>query len=78
MNQHDRGIFGAPEAEIRYAHGDFKVTRNGSFVRCAVTGQPIPLDDLKYWSVERQEAYASTDAVLTRLRQIRSPAVFGR
>jgi hypothetical protein len=36
-------------------------------VRCAVTGEPIPLDQLKYWSVERQEAYASPDAVVDRL-----------
>ncbi len=78
MNQHDRGIFGAPEAEVRYAHGDFKVVRSGSFVRCAATGQPIALDDLKYWSVERQEAYASPEAALKRLRQVKAPSVFGR
>ena len=34
----------------------------GSFVTCAVTGQRIPLADLKYWSVDRQEAYATPDA----------------
>jgi hypothetical protein len=32
-----------------------------------VTGQPIPLDELKYWSVERQEAYASPEAVMARI-----------
>jgi hypothetical protein len=78
MNQHDRGIFGAPEAEVRYAHGDFKVVRNGGFVRCAVTGQPIPLEDLKYWSVELQEAYADPAAALARLRHIKAETVFGR
>jgi hypothetical protein len=36
----------------------------GAFVRCAVTGVEIPLDELKYWSVERQEAYASPEAVM--------------
>jgi hypothetical protein len=36
-------------------------------VRCAVTGEAIPLDQLKYWSVERQEAYVSPEAVLKRL-----------
>jgi hypothetical protein len=35
-------------------------------VRCAVTGVPIPLDELKYWSVELQEAYAGPEAVLRR------------
>ena len=38
----------------------------GAFVRCAVTGAAIPLEELKYWSVDRQEAYASPDAVLQR------------
>jgi len=36
-------------------------------VRCAVTNVPIPLEELKYWSVELQEAYLSPDAVLERL-----------
>ena len=31
----------------------------GSFVLCAVTGARIPLDELRYWSVARQEAYAN-------------------
>jgi hypothetical protein len=31
-----------------------------------VTGAAIPLEDLKYWSVERQEAYASPEAVMKR------------
>jgi hypothetical protein len=57
----------AGEAEIRYLDGDFRVVRPGAFVRCAVTGVAIPLEELKYWSVERQEAYASPEAVLQRL-----------
>jgi hypothetical protein len=55
------------EAEIRYLDGDFRVVRPGAFVRCAVTGVVIPLEELKYWSVERQEPYASPEAVLQRL-----------
>ncbi len=55
------------EAEIKYLDGDFRVLRPGAFVRCAVTGVPIPLEELKYWSVERQEAYSSPEAVLKRL-----------
>jgi hypothetical protein len=35
-------------------------------VRCAVTGTPIPLDELKYWSVDLQEAYATPEAVMAR------------
>jgi hypothetical protein len=44
------------------------VVRPGAFVRCAVTGVPIPLEELKYWSVEQQEAYASPQAVMQRLK----------
>jgi hypothetical protein len=55
------------EAEIRYLDGDFRVVRPGAFVRCAVTGVAIPLEELKYWSVERQEPYASPEAVLQRI-----------
>ncbi|HEX2727008.1 MAG TPA: DUF2093 domain-containing protein [Beijerinckiaceae bacterium] len=58
---------GGGEAVIQYLDSNIRVVRPGSYVRCAVTGQPIPLDQLKYWSVERQEAYASPDAVLDRL-----------
>ncbi|KQZ99532.1 hypothetical protein ASD64_14415 [Mesorhizobium sp. Root157] len=50
---------GSREARIRYLDGDFQVTSPGAFVRCAVTGESIPLDELKYWSVERQEPYVS-------------------
>jgi hypothetical protein len=35
-------------------------------VRCAVTGVPIPLEELKYWSVDLQEPYVNPEAVLQR------------
>ncbi|QDY99137.1 DUF2093 domain-containing protein [Nitratireductor mangrovi] len=57
---------GAKEARLRYLDGDFQVASPGSFVRCAVTGEAIPLDELKYWSVARQEAYASAAISLSR------------
>ena len=78
MNKPDRAFAPSPEAEVRYFHSEFKIVRNGSHVRCAVTGLPIPLDDLKYWSVERQEAYATPDAALSQLRRIGAPTVYGR
>jgi len=55
------------EAEVKYLDGDFRIIRAGAFVRCAVTGVPIPLEELRYWSVALQEAYVSPDAVLQRL-----------
>ena len=56
------------EAEVKYLDGDFRVVRPGAFVRCAVTGVAIQLEELKYWSVDLQEAYASPQAVMQRLR----------
>jgi len=57
MNIFDKG-FSSSEAQVRYLDGDYVVVRPGSFVRCAITGKPIPLDELSYWNVDRQEAYA--------------------
>ena len=51
-------------ARINYLAGTFRVLSQGDHVICAVTGQPIPLEQLRYWSVERQEAYASAQASL--------------
>ncbi len=53
---------GSGEAKLKYLDGDFQVLANGSFVRCAVTGTPIPVDELKYWSVAKQEAYVDVEA----------------
>ncbi|MBO6718218.1 MAG: DUF2093 domain-containing protein [Rhizobiaceae bacterium] len=56
---------GSREARLRYLDGDFQVVAPGAFVRCAVTGESIPLDELKYWSVARQEAYVNAEASLS-------------
>jgi hypothetical protein len=66
LNRYDRPPPMAGEAEVKFLDGDFRVIRPGAFVRCAVTGVPIPLEELKYWSVDLQEAYASPAAVLQR------------
>ncbi len=60
------GASGQGEAKIQYLDGDFRVISPGAFVTCAVTGARILLEDLKYWSVDRQEAYATAEAVLQR------------
>lgn len=57
------------EARIRYLDADFQILAPGTFVRCAVTGEAIPLDELKYWSVSRQEAYVDADASMKRYRE---------
>jgi hypothetical protein len=68
MNRMDFS-FGGGEAQIRYLDGDYKILRNGTYVRCAVTGRPILIQDLKYWSVERQEAYLDAEAALEAYRR---------
>jgi hypothetical protein len=66
LNRTDRPTPMPGEADVKYLDGDFRVMRPGAFVRCAVTGVPIPLEELRYWSVDRQEAYATPEAVLQR------------
>ncbi|WP_293808918.1 DUF2093 domain-containing protein [uncultured Bosea sp.] len=69
MNISERIPPQGPEAVIDYGPGEFRVVKPGAFVRCTVTGAPIRLDDLRYWSIEWQEAYASSEAALLRLRR---------
>ena len=64
MNAHQR--MDGP-AELQYGTPDFKVVRPGSYVLCAVSGRRIPLEGLRYWSVERQEAYAGPEEATARL-----------
>ena len=67
MNRFERLPNAAAEAQVDYLDGEYRVRRPGAYVRCAVTGQPIPLEDLRYWNVDRQEAYANPQAKLKRL-----------
>lgn len=72
MNRFDK-IFGlTSEARVRFGDGDFTVLSAGDFVRCAVSGEPIPLPNLKYWSVELQEPYASAELSMKRYVEVRA------
>jgi hypothetical protein len=71
MNRFERRPADTGEAKIEFQDGDFRILRPGAYVRCAVTGEPIPLDELRYWSVDRQEAYATPDASMKREREER-------
>lgn len=66
MNRIEKFFGLKSEAKVRYLDGEFEVITPGDFVNCAVSGQPIPLADLKYWSVDAQEAYASAEISLKR------------
>ncbi len=56
------------EAQLHYGPNGFRVLRGGSHVVCAMSGRPIPLDELRYWSVVHQEAYASAELATERLK----------
>jgi len=54
-------------ARLHYLPNGFRQLSPGDHVACAVTGETIPLDLLRYWSVERQEAYATPEIATRRL-----------
>lgn len=66
MNRFEPNFAAGREARLRFLDGDYQIVVQGDYVRCAVSGRPIRLDELKYWSVARQEAYASADLALKR------------
>ena len=46
-------------AKLHYMPNGFRPLTAGDHVLCAVTGEAIALDELRYWSVEKQEPYAT-------------------
>jgi hypothetical protein len=58
---------GESAATLIYGPNGFRVVKPGRFVTCAATGEPIPLQELRYWSVDRQEAYSSPEAATRRM-----------
>ena len=71
MNAFDKDIGKPGEiALVRYAPGELIVLRPGRYVICAVTGKKIPLEALRYWSAELQEAYAGPAQALQRWQEL--------
>lgn len=56
-------------ATIHYGEGEYAVISPGRYVLCAVSGRPIPLEALRYWSHTLQEAYAGPAEAFQRLGQ---------
>jgi hypothetical protein len=54
-------------ATLLYGPNGFRVVKPGKFVSCAVTGEAIALEELRYWSVERQEPYLNPEIATRRL-----------
>lgn len=62
-------------AKLRYLSGSYEVMSRGDHVVCAVTGQKIPLDRLRYWSHELQEAYVDAVVASQRYAEMRAQGV---
>ncbi len=56
-------------AKLRYKHNSFEILENGDHVICAISKKIIPLDDLRYWDVNLQEAYYSPIEVQLKLEK---------
>lgn len=69
MNQMERDFRPDGLAQVEYLDGEYRVVRPGSFVLCAISGAKIPLEALRYWNVDLQEAYASPDLALKRFQE---------
>lgn len=71
MNRFERSFGLKGEAKLKYLDSEYQILSQGSFVRCAVTGETIMLENLRYWSVELQEPYCSAQASLERFLEVR-------
>ena len=71
MNKMERDLRPDGLADVEYLDGEYRVVKAGSFVICAVTGVHIPLEALRYWSVDLQEAYANQTVALKRMQEAR-------
>jgi len=69
MNKMEREIRPEGLAELEYLDGEYRVVRAGSFVICAMTGVQVPVESLRYWSVDLQEASATPAAALKRMQE---------
>lgn len=64
MRHNDRMLMSSKNkvARLHYMANGFRVLTAGDHVVCSVTGQPVPLEELRYWSVVKQEPYVSAEA----------------
>ena len=57
------------EAKIHFGASDFTIMEMGAYILCATTGEKIPLEMLRYWNADRQEAYKDASASLEGLKR---------
>ena len=58
---------GSGPARLLYGANGFRIVHPGEYIECAITGEAIALEALRYWCVERQEPYASAQIATRRL-----------
>jgi len=46
-------------AKLKFLPNNFEIIENGDHVICAISKKKIPLENLNYWNVDKQEAYYS-------------------
>jgi hypothetical protein len=68
MNRMDPIFPKQREAKLRYLDHEYEVITPGDFVRCAVTADPIRLENLRYWNVEKQVPYKSAKEAFASYR----------
>jgi len=51
----------ARPARLHYMANGFRVLTPGDHVTCAVTGERVTLEELRYWSVALQQPYATAE-----------------
>ena len=60
-----KGAPGDDGAQLHYGPNAFRVIKPGRHVYCAMSGEAIALEELRYWSAEFQEAYATCELALS-------------
>ena len=61
-------------ARVQFLPGSFRLLSPGDHVVCAVSGVKIPLQDLRYWNADAQEAYASAEIATKRFAETQKKA----
>ena len=58
-------------AKLKFLPNNFEIIENGDHVICAISKKKIPLENLNYWNVDKQEAYYSyVEAAIEREKKI--------
>ena len=46
-------------AKLKFLPNNFEIIEEGDHLICAISKKKIPLENLNYWNVDKQEAYYS-------------------